>query len=237
MLKKPIKTKKTMSKSVTIVKAAPCAGKTTIKTFLEGFDVTCVDMSDAIRWASGNDPELDSLAKELALKHELLSCDRVMSIFVNYLTQNLCDKIVVFGAPRTERQAIEIANHDIFIGFDALRVLDVTVDVPVIEKRFYKRQSQGGRLDDNVSWPIFKKNRVDPFHDSRHPILKVFNHHDRWHVGCANGDAENAASDIASHLVTSMHLHPRLQMVHDRPHGKRHVSVDRHNHGAWSLGD
>lgn len=201
-----------MSKMATIVFASPCGGKTTVKKHLDGYDVVCVDMSDLIKGAASNDPVLKAKSEELARSQQLLPCDITMNIFSDFLINNQSDRLVLFGVPRTYFQAEFIANHNLFAGFDTLRLIDVSVDIDVIKKRYLKRQAQGVRVDDKVSWEVFRKNRVDPFHESRHDLLKVFNAHNSWNVACVCGDHDNAASHVANQIASNMRLR-RLQSV------------------------
>jgi adenylate kinase family enzyme len=193
-------------KMATIVNAAPCGGKTTIKGKLGGFNVTCVDMSEAIKWAAAKNRKLKLLADKLSAAHKLLPCDVVVDIFTDYIETYGCGKVVVFGAPRTKEQAQKIADHQFFEDFDNLRVIDVAIELSTIESRFHKRQQEENRIDDKVEWSVFKENRVKPFVDERYKILSVFNAHDRWRVGCTSGDGDNSATSIAERIVKSMNL-------------------------------
>lgn len=201
-----------MIKMATIVYASPCGGKTTVKEHLEGYNVVCVDMSDLIKSAASNDLALKAESEKLALSQQLLPCDTTMKIFTDFLTENQSDRMVFFGVPRTDFQAEFIANHNLLAGFDVLRFLDISVDISIIEQRYLKRQAQGIRSDDRVPWSAFKENRVDPFLESRHSLLKVFNSHARWNVSCICGDAPNAASTVANQIAANMRLR-KLQAV------------------------
>lgn len=194
---------------ITVIKAAPCAGKSTIKKHLAGYNVACIDMSELIDQVATEDPAFRKMALEIKHKRQLLPCEIVMNVFTDFVSKNHHDRWAVFGMPRTVRQAEELVDHPTFEKFDICRLIDYFVDVQVLEQRYLKRQSNENRVDDQVPWNIFKESRVDPFFMGRHGVLKVFNSHHRWHVGCEQGDAENAAEDMARSLVKSMRLRPR----------------------------
>jgi len=200
-----------MCKKITIVHAVPCGGKSTIKSRLDGYDVLCVDMSDVLKEAGRKDPEISRLMEELAADRKLMPCKSVMQIFTSFLKENKRDRMVVFGAPRTLKQALEIVDHPELADFKVRSVLDLSVDLCVVESRFEERKLRSTREDDQVPWNVFKADRVDPFHESRHDILKVFNHHKDWHVTCMSGDDDDSASKVANRLVKTMDL--RLRQV------------------------
>ncbi len=212
---------------ITVIKAAPCAGKSTIKKHLTRYNVACVDMSELIDQATADNPTLRKMAQEMKRNRQLLPCEIVMNVFTDFVTKNPHDRWAVFGMPRTIKQAEELADHPTFEKFDCCRLIDYFVDIPVLKERYLKRQSNEARVDDQVPWNIFRESRVEPFFMGRHGVLKVFNSHHRWHVGCEQGNAENAAEEMAKHLVKSMRLRLRQTDSIHKPHGKRVLGLHR----------